>query len=419
MAEGARLESVFRGNSNVGSNPTLSAIISAACMHSTPKATAPTIQFPGWPHFEEEDIEAVNRVLRSGKINYWTGEEGRLFEREYAAYVGTKYAIALANGTVALELALRALGIGNGDEVIVPARTFIASASCVAMVGAIPVFADVDRNTQNITAETIRPKLTSRTRAIIAVHLAGCPCDMDPILQLARQHSLQVLEDCAQAHGARYKGRPVGSIGDIGAFSFCQDKIITTGGEGGMLTLNDEAQRNFASSFKDHGKNAASDFSHDSIGTNLRLTEMQSALGRNALRRLDTWVETRRRNAAILRDTLQGISAMRAPEIPSNVYHAFYKLYVFLQPHALKSGWNRERILQEINEAGVPCSTGGLRELYREKAFASEGETHQTLPSAHELANTSLMFLVHPTLSVEHAEWMGSVISRILKSAAR
>ncbi len=419
MAEGARLESVFRGNSNVGSNPTLSAIISVACMHSTSKASAATLQLPGWPHFEEEDIQAVNRVLYSGKINYWTGEEGRLFEREYASYVGTKYAVALANGTVALELALRALGIGHGGEVVVPARTFIASASCVAMVGATPVFADVDRNTQDITAETIRPRLTSRTRAIIAVHLAGRPCDMDPILQLARDHSFKVIEDCAQAHGARYKGRPVGSIGNIGAFSFCQDKIITTGGEGGMLTLNDEAQKTFAWSFKDHGKNSEADFSHDSIGSNLRLTEMQSALGRNALRRLDAWVETRRRNAAILTTALQGVSAVRVPEIPDYAYHAFYKLYIFLQPLALKSGWNRERILQQINQAGVPCSTGGLRELYREKAFAAQNQSQQNLPVAEELANTSLMFLVHPTLSVEHTEWMGNIITRILKSAAR
>ena len=388
-------------------------------MHSTSKATAPTLQLPGWPQFEEEDIEAVDRVLRSGKINYWTGEEGRHFEREYAAHVGTKYAIALANGTVALELALRTLGIGHGDEVIVPARTFIASASCVAMVGATPVFADVDRETQNITAETIRPKLTSRTRAIIAVHLAGCPCDMDPILQLARENHLKVIEDCAQAHGARYKGRAVGSIGNIGAFSFCQDKIMTTGGEGGMLTLNDEAHHNFARSFKDHGKNPASDFSHDSIGTNLRLTEMQSVLGRNALRRLDTWVETRRRNAAILAAALHRISTVRVPEIPANAYHAFYKLYVFLEPHALKPGWNRERILQKINEAGVPSSTGGLRELYREKAFTSLNESYETLPITHELANTSLMFLVHPTLNVEHVEWMGGIIANILRSAAR
>ncbi len=419
MAEGARLESVFRGNSNVGSNPTLSAIIFVACMHSAPKATARAIQLPGWPHFEDEDIEAVSRILRSGKINYWTGEEGRLFEREYAAYVGTNYAIALANGTVALELALRALGVGQGDEVVTPARTFIASASCVAMVGATPVFADVDRHTQNLTAETIRPRLTSRTRAIIAVHLAGCPSDMDPILQLAREHNLKVIEDCAQAHGARYKDRPVGSLGDIGTFSFCQDKIITTGGEGGMLTLNDEAKRNFAWSFKDHGKNAASDFSHDSTGSNLRLTEMQSALGRNALRRLDTSVETRRRNAAILTVALQGISGVRVPQIPEYAYHAFYKFYVFIDSHNLKLGWNRERILQQINEAGVPCSTGGLRELYREKAFASPYEPHETLPNAHELSNTSLMFLVHPTLNVEHVEWMGSVIAGILRSATR
>ena len=198
-----------------------------------------TTPFAPWPSFAEDEVEAAAAVLRSGNVNYWTGEEGHQFEAELAAFTGCKHAIALANGTVALELALYALGIGPGDEVVTTSRTFIASASCAVMRGALPVMADVDRDSQNITADTIRAALTPRTEAIIAVHLAGWPCDMDPIMELATSTGLKVIEDCAQAHGASYKGRPVGSMGDVAAFSFCQDKIMTTGGEGGMLTTND------------------------------------------------------------------------------------------------------------------------------------------------------------------------------------
>jgi len=279
------------------------------------KALAP------WPYFERDEINAVVAVLKSGKVNYWTGDEGRLFEKEFAAFAGCNHAVALANGTVALELALYALGIGPGDEVIVTSRTFIASASCVIMRGATPVMADIDPVSQNITAETIKAAITPKTKAIIAVHLAGWPCDMDPILKLAKKHSLKVIEDCAQAHGATYKGRPVGSMGDAGAFSFCQDKIMTTGGEGGMLTTNDEEVWRKAWEYKDHGKGYDAVYNrrhspgfrwlHESFGTNLRMTEMQSTLGRTALAKLPTWVATRRRHAGILNSRLSQLEALR------------------------------------------------------------------------------------------------------------
>ena len=196
-------------------------------------------EFPSWPCFTHDEAKAVADVLLSNRVNYWTGNEGREFEREFAEAVGCTHAVAVANGTVALELALKVLGVGNGDEVIVTPRTFMASASAIVNAGAKPVFADVDRESQNITADSIRPVLTERTRAIICVHLAGWPCDMDPIMDLAAERGLWVIEDCAQAHGARYKGRSVGSLGHVAAWSFCQDKIMTTGGEGGMLTTND------------------------------------------------------------------------------------------------------------------------------------------------------------------------------------
>jgi len=395
-------------------------------MHSIARAALRS-RLGEWPSFDESDIEVVASVLRSGKVNYWTGDEGREFEREYAAYVGTKHAVAVANGSVALELALRALGIGEGDEVVTTCRSFIASASCAVMVGAVPLFADVDRLTQNITAQTIRKKITSRTRAIIAVHLAGCPCDMDPILTVAKEHGIKVVEDCAQAHGARYKGRAVGSIGDVGAFSFCQDKIITTGGEGGIITLNDDAQWNLAWSFKDHGKSYDADYryqhapsprgQHGSFGTNWRLTEMQSALGRNGLRRLDRWVERRRENADVLRTAFAGIPVVRMPEVPANCYHAYYRFYAFVEPGCMKPGWTRDRIIQEIADAGVPCSDGGCGEIYLERAFGW-GDRPRLLV-AQELAETSLMFMVHPTLTLNDMDLIATTSSHILRLASR
>src|SRR6266567_2664476 len=314
-----------------------------------------TEAFAPWPQLTEDEIDAASSVLRSGNINYWTGEEGRLFEQEYATFTGCKHAIAVANGTVALELALHALGIGPGDEVVVPSRTFIASASSVVMRGGRPVIADVDRNSQTLTGETIRSVLSPKTKAVIAVHLAGWPCDMDPILDLARKYGLKVIEDCAQAHGARYKGRPVGSIGDVGAFSFCQDKIMTTGGEGGMLTTNDESLWERAWSFKDHGKSYHAVYRrkhamgfrwlHESFGTNWRLTEMQSAVGRVMLRKLPRLVETRRRNAALLTRALSMIPALRVTVPPAWIGHSYYKYYAFVRPEILREGWNRDRIV--------------------------------------------------------------------------
>ena len=317
-----------------------------------------TRPFAPWPSFSKEEIEAASHVLESGKVNYWTGQEGRRLEAEFAEFTGCKHAVAVANGTVALELALEALGIGQADEVIVTSRTFIASASCAVMRGARPVIADVDAESQNITAESIRRVLTSRTRAIIAVHLAGWPCDMDPILELARDHSLKVIEDCAQAHGASYKGRAVGSMGDANAFSFCQDKIMTTGGEGGMLTTNDTELWSRAWAFKDHGKSYDTVYNrphppgycwlHESFGTNWRLTEMQSAIGRHQLARLNDSVAKRRSLAAVLTSRFKQIPALRVTVPPDDVYHSYYKYYVFLRRERLREGWGQQRIIDAI-----------------------------------------------------------------------
>lgn len=367
-----------------------------------------TTPFAPWPFFAQDEIDAAMAPLKSGKVNYWTGSEGREFEKEFADFTGCRHAIALANGTLALELALYALGIGPGDEVITTARTFIASASCIVMRGATPVIADVDPVSQNITVETIQPQITSKTKAIIAVHLAGWPCDMGPIMALAKDRGLKVIEDCAQCHGATYKGRPAGSLGDVAAFSFCQDKIMTTGGEGGMLTTNHEELWRKAWEFKDHGKSYDAVYNrqhppgfrwlHESFGTNWRLTEMQSAIGRMQLRKLLKWIHIRNRHAAILTEYFSSMPALRVTFPPDDIGHAYYKYYVFVRPDMLKNGWDRDRIMAGINAEGIPCFSGSCSEIYLEKAFEClrPAERFQV---ARELGETSLMFLVHPTLS--------------------
>ena len=365
--------------------------------------------FTPWPNFTEEEANAVRDVILSNKVNYWTGQECRQFEKEFATWAGTDYAVALANGTVALDVALKAVGVGPGDEVVVTSRTFLASASCIVNAGAVPVFADVDRDSQNITAETIHAVLSPRTKAIICVHLAGWPCDMDPIMEVAARHGLKVIEDCAQAHGARYKGRSVGSIGHVGAWSFCQDKIMTTGGEGGMVTTNDETLWRSMWSFKDHGKSWQAVYErvhppgfrwlHESFGTNWRMMEVQAAIGRIQLRRMKTWHAERVRNACTLWKAARQLPGVRVPVLPSTIEHAAYKCYVFVDPSVLKPDWNRDRVLEEMVQRGVPCYSGSCSEVYMEKAFAGTGwRPAKRLPVARELGETSLMFLVHPGL---------------------
>lgn len=387
----------------------------------------------GWPIFAKDEIAAVKRVLQSGKVNYWTGNEGRLFEKEFAASIGVKYAVAVMNGTVALEAALMALGIGKGDDVIVTPRSFIASASCAVMRGAKPVFAEVDRESQNITAATIEKVITRRTRAIIAVHLAGWPCAMDEIMTLAKKHKLAVIEDCAQAVGAFYKGRQVGSFGDAAAFSFCQDKIMTTGGEGGMVATKNKDLWSKLWSLKDHGKSYDAVYSandtkpgpsfkwlHESFGTNWRMTEMQAAIGRIQLRKLKSWVEKRRHNAEILTQAFINIPAFRVTMPPEDVYHAFYKYYVFLRPEMLKAGWDRERVIVAINELGIPCFTGSCSEMYLEKAFDTDGlRPEKRLPVARELGDTAMMFPVHPTLSEKDMKDVVRAVEIVLSEAGK
>jgi len=402
-------------------------------------------KFPPWPYYASDEIAAVTNVLKSGRVNYWTGDEGRKFEHEFADYHGVKYAVAVANGTVALDLALHALGIGSGDEVIVTPRTFIASVSCIINAGAWPVFADVDPDSGNITPETVRAVLTPETRAIMPVHLAGWPCEMDGIMDLAERHGLYVIEDCAQAHGAKYKNQLVGTFGHVGAFSFCQDKIMSTGGEGGMVITHDRDLWQKMWSFKDHGKSWDAVYNrehppgfrwlHESFGTNWRMTEMQSAMGRAQLGKLDKWIGKRRENARILIEGLTAVPGLRVPVPEKHVGHAWYKFYAYVEPERLKPGWSRDRIMQEVSEQDVPCMQGICPEVYLEKAFSSSSQKsvvssqrsmgeernlrpERRLPVAKELGETSLMFLVHPTLTDKEISKTCAVLTQVMFRAA-
>lgn len=386
--------------------------------------------FSPWPSFTEEEANAVRDVVLSNKVNYWTGQECREFEKEFAAWSDSTYAIALGNGTLALDVALQALDIGPGDEVIVTPRTFIASISSVVNAGAVPVFADVDADSQNIEAHGIAKVLTPKTKAIVVVHLAGMPADMDAIMALAAEHNLYVIEDCAQAHGAKYKGRSVGSIGHVGAWSFCQDKIMTTGGEGGMVTTNDEQLWRKMWSYKDHGKSYEAVYErehapgfrwlHESFGTNWRMTEMQAVIGRIQLKRMPQWQAQRLANAEAIWAAARQCPALRVPAVPEGSVHAAYKCYVFVKPELLKADWNRDRILAEIAARGVPSFSGSCSEVYLEKAFDGTGyRPAEPLPVARELGETSIMFMVHPTLHATEIQKTCDVLQEVMKLASQ
>lgn len=385
--------------------------------------------FSPWPSFTVEEADAVRDVVLSNKVNYWTGQETRQFEAEFATWSGVNHAVALANGTVALDVALVALGIGSGDEVIVTSRTFLASVSSIVNAGAIPVFADVDLDSQNITAKSVEAVITPRTRAVICVHLAGWPCDMDPIMSLAAEHDLKVIEDCAQAHGAYYKGRPVGSIGHIGAWSFCQDKIMSTGGEGGMVTTNDRNLWAKMWSYKDHGKSWEAVYErshapgfrwvHESFGTNWRMLEVQAVIGRIQLRRMEAWHAQRAQNAQSIWEAARRLPALRVPDFPEGDVHAAYKCYFFVRPERLREGWSRDRILSEFAARGVPAFSGSCSEVYLEKAFDDTGwRPAKRLPNAKELGETSLMLLVHPTLTESEIQMTCRVLTDIVGEAS-
>jgi dTDP-4-amino-4,6-dideoxygalactose transaminase len=386
-------------------------------------------EFSPWPCYTEEEIRAAAEVLSSNRVNYWTGTQCKSFERDFCKWTGAECGIAVANGTVAIEMALRALGVGEGDEVIVTPRTFIASASAIVNVGGAPVFADVDPESQNIAAAQVAQVISRRTKAIMCVHLAGWPCEMDALRAIATEFGLYVIEDCAQAHGARFKGKSVGTIGDIGAWSFCQDKIITTCGDGGMVTTNDLELWSRMWSYKEHGKSydavqSEKDGSgyrwlHTTFGTNFRMTEVQAAVGRIQVARMPEWHKARANNAARLRDASLRAPGLRVPTVPEHVEHAWYRYYVFVERKQLKSGWSRDRVIQEIAAKGVPCFSGSCPEVYLEKAFDHTGfRPKERLAVARELGETSLMFLVHPTLKEIEIDKTCEVLKEVMTHAS-
>jgi len=382
-----------------------------------------------WPQYETDERQAAERVLASGRVNYWNGDEGRQFEREFAAFHGAEYGVAVANGTVALEVALAALGVGPGDEVVVTPRTFLASASSIVMRGASPVFADVDEDSGNITPESVRRVITPRTRAVLVVHLAGWPCDMPGFRRLADEHSLFLVEDCAQAHGAVVAGHPVGSWGDAAAFSFCTDKIMSTAGEGGMLLTQDKDVWHRAWSFKDHGKDWDAVYNtehppgfrwlHHSFGTNWRMPEVQSAIGRVQLVKLPAWLDRRRENAGVLLERLGDLPGLRVPRPPKSVGHAWYKFYAYVRPEALQPGWDRDAVVEAVQAQGVPCLHGGCSEIYLEKAFEGTGyRPAERLPVARRLGETSLMFPVDHTMDANDMLAIASALESVMNKAA-
>lgn len=396
-------------------------------------------KFSPWPSFSIKEAKKAQEILLSNRVNYWTGQECKHFEKEFADYTGTKYAVSLMNGTVALDVALISLGIGKGDEVIVTSRTFLASVTSIVNSGAKPVFADIDRESQNITPVNISQAITKKTKAIICVHLAGWPCDMDEIKKIAKINNCYIIEDCAQAHGAKYKGKSVGSIGDIGCWSFCQDKIITTGGEGGMVTTNNKVLWKKMWSYKDHGKsydlvhkkNPPKGFRwlHESFGTNLRMLEIQGAIGRIQLRQLDDWVKKRNTYQNKIWETSRKLKGLRVPnfkcsscnntKLSSPCIHAAYKCYVFVENKQLKKGWSRDKIADEINKIGVPCVSGSCSEVYLEKAFKNTSFIpKKRLKIAQELGSSSLAFLVHPSLTSKEIDLTCKAIKIVMYEAA-
>ncbi len=383
-----------------------------------------------WPHFDADDIKKATEILKSGKINYWTGFEGREFEKEFSSYVGVEHSVAVDNGTNALILAAHALGISHGDEVIMSPRTFVASAFSVMHLGAKPVFIDIDRNTQNMDPDLIEAAITPNTKAIMAIHLAGWPCEMEKIQEICNNHNLFLIEDCAQAHGAKYNGKSVGSFGDVNAWSFCQDKIMTTAGEGGMVTTNNKDYWSSVWSFKDHGKNYDTVYNkehppgfrwlHEDHGTNARMTEIQSAIGRLQLKKLDSWIDKRTSLSNIFNDAFKHLEGLRIALPPSHIKHAYYKYYVFTEPEKLKPEKDRDFIMNSLNDLGIACYSGSCSEIYKEKAFDKMFSNQKpSLKVAKELGETSLMFLVHPTIHEDDIYKICDKTEKIIKQCLR
>ena len=386
-----------------------------------------------WPKYTKAEIEAALNVLSSGKVNYWTGSECKAFEKEFAKYIGSKFGLALANGTMALEAGYRAIGIKEGDEIITTPRTFIATSMAAINLGAKIIFADVDINTGCISPSSIEPLITKNTKAIAVVHIGGWPADMENICKIAKKNKLYLIEDCSQAHGAKIKFRDVyrsvGSFGHLSCWSFCQDKIISTAGEGGMITTNDQEIYEKIWSYKDHGKSYKAVFNqqystgykflHEDLGSNYRMTELQASIGRIQLKKLDETQKIRERNALIISSILNTLDLVRIPMPPKSVKHAWYKFYAYIKEDKLSKDWSRDRIINTLTEAGFPVFVGSCGEIYMEKCFKKLNmQPSKRLNNARNLGETSLSFLVDPLISIEEMHEYAENIKNVLKSAS-
>ena len=387
--------------------------------------------------YSKKQIFDVVRLLNNNKTNYWTGNHGRLFETEFSKYHVLKYSICVSNGSVALEIALKALDLKKNSAIIVTPRSFIISASCVLNVGLKPIFADVDLN-GNINIEGIRKTYKTGVKAIIVVHLNGLSCDLDPIVQFAKEKKLYLIEDCSQAHGAIYKGKKVGTFGDIATWSFCQDKIISTGGEGGMISTNNKKLWKKCWSYKDHGKNYNSVFYkkhktgfkwlHDNLGSNYRMTEMQAAIGRTQLKNLDNQLKIRNAIANLylndLKDYYQKYHLLQKPDFKcqtcpfkqnekkcNKCLHAFYRLNLFTNKNKIK----QIKLIEQFNKNKINCSVGSCPEIYREKIFKKlKLYLKQRLPNAKLLGESSIMFPIDPGRSKVKVKTEINSIKKIL-----
>ncbi|HOJ20296.1 MAG TPA: DegT/DnrJ/EryC1/StrS family aminotransferase, partial [Armatimonadota bacterium] len=406
--------------------------------------------FPAWPWFDEETIQAAMEPLRNGKVNYWTGPLGMQFEQKFAEWCGARFGISTSNGTSALHTALAGLGIGPGDEVIVPSYTFIASSFSVCQAGAIPVFADVEKESHTLDPASVEAAISDRTRAILTVHLYGIMSNMGPILEIAKKHNLFVIEDCAQAHGAEYKGKRAGTIGDIGAFSFCQSKHFTTGGEGGCVVTDDEDVAWLCRSFRDHGYDVAQrlklleleaklPYIHNMVGFNYRMTEMQSAIGLVQLSKMDNWnLKNRRRNGEMLTRLLQSCEEIETLPLDTPERRNSYWLYpISMRMDRLTC--DIKQFTAALGAEGIPAGPVLWPQCYQEKAYQErrgfgrlnypfgdpsarpEAVQYEKVfcPNAAYLEKNTFFVPVHPVYEEKHMEQIAAAILKVAKAYAK
>ena len=380
-----------------------------------------------WPNYDGNILSKISKLLQSGKTNYLVGKEGLLFEKNFSKFYKIKFANAVANASLGLELSLLSLNLNKGDEVIVTPRSYHSSVSCVIRAGLTPVFADVDRQTMNICPKSIRKNISKKTKAIICVHLYGMPCEMNDIIKLSKEYKINVIEDCSQAHGSKIGRKYVGSFGDISVFSYCQDKIISTGGEGGMIATNNKKLNDRIWSLKEIGKNKdkffkinslSNDFPyvHDTIGTNARITEIQSCIGNYQLKQLKSYIRARNENAKIFFNKLKNCKHLIIPNHNSQITHSYYRYTVIISNEKL----SRSILMKNLKKKGVACNVGGCPTIYNEKYFVEKFNVNiKNYPNAEYLKNRTLSFLVDQTISKKEINKVSSIlldqINKILK----